>query len=159
MMPLDQTDALLGLALSTVALLAVAAGWLRWIRPRVHRGVRTWVAVRDSLVGREVQTESTTGRVIAPALPGIGLRLENIETSMARVADLLESQQRQDHRLEILEHGHDNHEHRIKQLEDQCIERIAAKAESVAAWRAVEKIADQGATVADDVLDDVPEID
>ena len=136
-MDLDQTNALIGAALGLLALLGAFVGWLRWVRPQWRGSMRTWIAVRDSLVGRDAQTESTTGRIIAPALPGIGVRLENVERSIESIAALLRSQHTQDQRLDSLEH-------RVAQLEDGTIERIAAKAESVAAWRAVEKIADTG---------------
>jgi cell division protein FtsB len=141
---LDQTGAVLSVLLGMVALLGAAAGWLRWVRPRLSVLRAKFVQATDSLIGREEQRDSITGRVIAPALPGIGVRMENVERSIESIATLLKSQHTQDQRLDALEHRNDAIEHRVQQLEDGTIERIAAKAESVAAWRAVEFISKQG---------------
>lgn len=124
-----------------VGLGALWGGWRKWLRPKVHQGRSTWISVRDSLVGREAQHDSITGREIQPALPSLGVRMESMERAavetnetLKHVVELVRSQQQQDQHIA-------NHEKRITALEDGTIERIAAKAESVAAWRAVEAVA------------------
>lgn len=133
-MDLTRTNAILGLALSVLALLGFVLGWLRVVRPRWRRGLSRVGAALDTIAGREAITDNITGKELAPELPSIGKRMESVEDSVARLVDVVESQHHQDEQLA-------DHERRLKQLEDQTIERIAAKAESVSAWRAVEAVA------------------
>lgn len=152
-MDLDQTSHAIGLALGLLALLGAFVGFLRWARPRYRTAKTQGAMAIYSLVGRDEVVDPASGRVLAEAQPGIGARMESVENAVVRVVDLIESQQRQDDRI-------DDHEHRIKQLEDGTIERIAGKAESTAAWRAVEKIAETGGLPDLDAdPDDAPELD
>lgn len=146
---------------SLVAGLAVIwGGWRKWIKPWVGSVARTWVALRDSLIGREAQHDSITGREIQPALPGIGVRMEAVETNVGRLIELVAGQHRQDERLDEHEAALTEHGNRLKQLEDGTIERIATKAESVAAWKAVAAVAKQEDPMVEDatVIDDEPEL-
>ena len=140
---LDRTNDIVGLALGLLALLGALLGYLRWVRPRLKRAVGTWVQLRDSLIGREEQRDSITGRKILDELPGIGVRMDNFERgqqqtqkALEHIATLIESQQQQDQRLDTVER-------RVDALEQAAIERVATKAESVAMWRGVEAIAKQ----------------
>lgn len=135
-MNLSDTSQAVSLALGIFALLAVVAGWLRWVRPKWRSATGRIVAALDTIAGREAITDTITGRELAPPLPSIGRRMESVEGSVSRLVEVIESQAEQNQRL-------DNHESRIEQLEAQVIERIAAKAESVSAWRAVEAVAKQ----------------
>lgn len=143
-MDLDRTNDIVGLALGLLALLGALLGYLRWVRPRIKRGVGTWVQIRDSIIGRDAQRDSITGREVpGSALPGIGVRMDNVERgqvqtqkALEHIATLIESQQQQDQRLDTVER-------RVDALEQAAIERVAGKAESVAAWRAVEAVARQ----------------
>lgn len=153
-MNLDQAQVTISLLLGICALAGVVVGYLRWWRPKYRHVVGQVVAGRDSLIGREAVVDSITGREILPALPGIGVRMENVETAVVKVVDLIESEHRQNRRIEAIEAEVGQLWHRVGQLEDGVIERVAAKAESVATWRAVEKIAETGS-----LPDDAPELD
>lgn len=118
------------------------------LRPRWRKAWARVGAALDTIAGRPPITDSITGREIQPALPSIGVRMElvevaSIETRQAinHIATLLEVQRELTQRVD----GHDDHLERtdeeIRQLKEQVIERIAGKAEAVAAWRAVEAVA------------------
>lgn len=86
------------------------------------------VAVRDSILGRPAVVDSITGKELAPALPGIGQRMDTVERALVALAD----------QHVILE----DHETRIKTLEDSRVERVVNQAESAAMWHAVAKAND-----------------
>lgn len=123
--------ALVTLAISVLTLLGLIGGYLRWVRPRVHKAARQVVAVRDSILGREAYMDSITGREIEPALPGVGVRLAAQEVQMTALTTAVTKVAESQARLE-------NHEERISALEAGAYERIANKAESVAAFQAIE---------------------
>jgi len=141
---IDRSNDIVALVLGLLAVLGALLGYLRWIRPRFKRGLGTWVQIRDSLIGREAQHDTITGREIpGSALPGIGVRMDNVERgqqqtqkALEHIATLIESQQQQDQRLDTVER-------RVDALEQAAIERVATKAENVAMWRGVEAIAKQ----------------
>lgn len=150
-MDLSRTNEIVGAAIGLATLLGLVFSWIRWVRPRLQRARAEAVAVRDSLVGREAIVDTITGRVISPALPGLGVRMEAVEHAqvetkqvLEHIATLIEGQQDQDRRIE-------DHEDRIKALEDQTVERVVTKVESAAAWRAVEAVAK---TTPPDEIDD-----
>lgn len=124
----------LAFALSAAGLVGIIAGWLRWIRPRWRRAGREWQSAKDSLLGREAVVDSITGREVLPALPGVGVRLDTQERHLAAIEKALTTLAADSAQLA-------NHEERIRALEVAAIERVAARAESVAAWRAVEAVA------------------
>lgn len=130
-------------AIGLLTLLGMLLGWLRWVRPRIRAVRGKFVAASDALVGRDAITDSITGREIAPALPGIGQRMETVERAVAGIADLLLGQHAQDARIDALEVRVDGHDSRLHQLEDQTIERVATRAESAQAWRAIAAVAQQ----------------
>lgn len=118
------------------------------IRPRWRKAWARVGAALDTIAGRGPITDSITGREIQPALPSIGVRMElvevaSIETRQAinHIATLLEVQKELTQRVD----GHDDQfevvGQEIAQLKEQAIERIAGKAESISAWRAVEAVA------------------
>lgn len=116
-MSLDQTDTSISVLLGALALLTALLAWLRWVRPRVHSGRATWIAVRDTLVGREAQHDTITGEQTQEALPSLGVRMKNMEDAqiatkdaLEHIAELIESQQDQDRRLA-------DHERRLTALE------------------------------------------
>lgn len=138
---LEQTSTLVTIACGILAVMAGLVGWLRWVRPRLRHGVTRVGAALDTLAGRPPIVDNITGKELAPELPSIGKRMESVEGSVAQLVEVIKSQHQQDIRLNAHEQALDLHEGRIKQLEDGTIERIAAKAESVSAWRAVEAVA------------------
>ena len=87
------------------------------------------VAVRDSILGRPAVVDSITGKELAPALPGIGQRMDTVERALVALAD-------QHTAIE-------DHETRIKALEDARVERVVTQAESAAMWHAVAKVTDE----------------
>lgn len=96
---------------------------------------------RDAILGREEQYDSITREVVVPALPGIGVRMANQETQMSEmtraVTQLAETHtQMAEVRAEVKELNG-----RVVKLEEAAVERVVAKAESAAAWRAMEAAA------------------
>lgn len=128
------TDAqeLIALAVGVTTLLgAVGAFWVKVARPRIERGRQEATAVRDAILGREPVVDSITGRELAPALPGIGQRMATVEQALVTLAD---NQRRlSDLEDEVIDHGE-----RIDKIEAATVERVVTRAESTAAWRAME---------------------
>ncbi|MGZ6778162.1 MAG: hypothetical protein ACXVGO_04105 [Mycobacterium sp.] len=111
--------------------LSLLAAWWRWLRPKYKRGKADGVAIRDAILGRDAIVDSITKKEIAPALPGIGQRMATVEQALITFA-----QNRHD--LDALIESHEKHDQRIRALEDAAVERVVTKAESAAAWRAME---------------------
>jgi hypothetical protein len=68
--------------------------WVRWIRPSYRSAKADFIAARDAVVGRDAVVDTITGRTLAPALPGVGVRLDKHEQQMdvltnavAKIAD------------------------------------------------------------------------
>lgn len=151
---LEQTSTLVTIASCLAAVLGAVFSWLRWIRPPVRRWIHRTGAALDTLAGREAIVDNITGKVYSEALPSIGVRMASVEGSVARLVEVIESQHQQDKRL-------DDHDHRIGQLENGAIERIATKAESAQAWRAMAAVAHESDPMTQDATpdDDAPELD
>jgi hypothetical protein len=128
---------LLSKLLATVIGIATAVGvFLRWVRPKMKQAASDIRAGRDALVGREPVFDSITGAELVPALPGIGVRMSTTEQQMGVLTDAVAKLADSSLRL-------DDHEGRLKRLEEGVVERVVTRAESTAAWRAVEAIATQ----------------
>lgn len=110
-----------------LVLLGVLLGYLRWVRPRIRRAVRTTNAVVDTMIGREAIIDHANGRVISPAMPGMGVRLAAVEDALVTLAH-------QDKRIGSLEV-------RVDGLEAASVERTVARAESAQMWSAMEAAA------------------
>lgn len=134
-MTIDNTDRVVGLILALVTLSGIVLGWIRVIRPRIHRGRKEVVAVRDAILGREAITDSITGKELAPAVPGMGVRMATTEENLRILADAVAKIADSHLRL-------DDHESRIKNLEDARVERVVNRVESAQAWRTIEKAID-----------------
>ncbi|MAE64165.1 MAG: hypothetical protein CMJ18_07800 [Phycisphaeraceae bacterium] len=123
---------LIAIAVGVTTLLgAVGAFWVKVLKPRIEAGRKEATAVRDAILGREPITDSITGREIAPALPGIGQRMATVEQALVTLAD-------QGRRLGDLEDEQIDHGERLDKLEAAQVERVVTRAESTAAWRAME---------------------
>lgn len=140
-MDLEQTNALIGLGIGAATLLGIVIGWMKWVRPRIRKGVDQVTGVRDAILGREAIVDSITGKELAPALPGMGVRMAQQEAvsklqqeQMTLLTDAVAKLANTHQRL-------DDHDRRLNALEAAAIERVATKAESVAAWRAVAAVA------------------
>lgn len=118
------------------------------MRPKWHKARDRFTAAVDSIAGRPAITDSITGRELVPELPSIGKRMESVEVAQIEtrqainhIATLLEVQKELTQRVD----GHDDQLELvgkdIQELKEQAIERIAGKAESISAWRAVEAVA------------------
>lgn len=123
----DEIDVVVKAFLSFVAVATVVVGWFKWLRPRVKRAQQESVAIRDAILGRDAILDSITGEERVPALPGIGMRMATVEEALVALADV---------HVKMLDH-----EERIRSLETGSLERIAARADSVAAFKAIEAIA------------------
>jgi len=126
---------------TTIVAIAATLGALAICWRYVRRGWRAWraartkaTAVMDAILGRDAILDSITGEEIAPALPGMGVRLAQQEQQMELITAAVTSLASQKDAL-------NDHERRIKALEDAALERVAAKTEATAAWRAVEAVA------------------
>ena len=140
-MTVDDPGATVALLVGLGTLAAMALGWIRWIRPRIHSGRKEVVAVRDAILGREAIMDSITGKEIAPAVPGMGVRMATTEENLRVLADAVAKIADSHLRL-------DDHETRLKNLEDARVERVVNRVESAQAWRTIEKAieADPGET-------------
>ena len=128
---MSEAQAVIGSAVGVVAILTGVAGWLKVVRPWWRGLRRDYIAGRDALVGRDAVVDSITGRELAPALPGIGQRMANVETAIVAIA-----QQQQD--ITELKTATEDIDHRVSKLEAAYVERIVTKQESAQAWRAIE---------------------
>lgn len=132
----EQSGAAVALVIAVVGALVA---FVRWLRPRWKGFKRDVVAGRDALVGREAIVHPETGKELAPAVPGIGARMANVEQAIVSIAlqqveinDLKSSR-------DDLQHSRDDHHERITKLEFAAVERVVARAESAQAWRTVEE--------------------
>lgn len=128
---MTQANELILVSISAATLIGLLYAGLRWARPRwasVRHDVR---AGRDALVGREPIVDSITGKEIAPALPGIGQRMATVETALIALVD-------NERRLTHLETTVEGHTEALKELRESTVERIVTRAESTAAFRAME---------------------
>lgn len=113
------------------ALVTLLAATYRKVRPWWKEMGRDVRAGRDALIGREAIVHPETGRELAPAVPGIGARMANVETAIVAIA-----QQQKD--IAGLQATAANHDSRIGKLELAAVERVVGKAESTAAFHAIE---------------------
>lgn len=107
-----------------LVLMGLLVGYMRWVRPRVKRAVRTTNAIVDTLVGREAIVDHATGRVLSAEQPGIGVR-------MAKLEDVVTTMAQQDKRLTDLEVTSVDHEKRLAAQEQAAVERAVTRAESL----------------------------
>jgi hypothetical protein len=149
---LSQTATSLGIVLTLATLVGLWLTHYKVVRPWWRRIKRDVVGGRDVLVGRPAIVDPVSKKEIAPPLASLGERLEvhgerleenqaEINGTLKKVVALLESQQAQDRRLNDHEDQLAAHDDRIVNLENGVVERVVTKAESAAAFRAIEAIA------------------
>jgi hypothetical protein len=167
-MNLDQW-ATLGAGL--VVILGGIASYVKWMRPFLMAAKHDIVSGRDALLGRDEIRDTVTGKVLAPALPGMGIRMDTNEQQMsvvvdavaqiapalAKIADTQKWQedagveitklrtQQIEHQKQITENARD-----IAELRHGYVERVMSRADSEAAFRAIEAVAQNNGT--DDAL-------
>jgi hypothetical protein len=120
-----------GVIVGVGAALGVVLACLRWVRPRFRRTVQEATAMRDSILGRDAVVDSITGAELAPALPGVGVRLAETEKHLGVLAEAVATIAESHVRLE-------DHEGRIVALERAAVERIVNRVDSAAAWGAMQ---------------------
>lgn len=106
-------------------LLVLWGGWVKAVRPRLRRLLRSWQAASDALLGRDAIYDSITGEERVPALPGIGQRMSTVEDAMKTLVDAVADQRR------LQQHVMD-HEARISSLERDELRSAIAQAERAA---------------------------
>lgn len=131
----------IALAATVVGLVTALAGWWRWVRPRLERVKKDGAAMRDAVLGRDPIVDSITGRELAPALPGVGVRMAHQEDQMRLLTDAVSKIADSHQRLAHVETRVDNIESDVADLKAGAMERIMARAESAQAWSAVEAVA------------------
>lgn len=99
------------------------------------------VAVRDSILGRPALVDSITGEERAPALPGIGVRMAHQEKQMSLLTEAVATLAESHVRIEHVESEVRDLTGRVTLLEEASVERVVNRADSAAAWRAVEAVA------------------
>lgn len=127
-----------GVAATVVALVSALAGWWRWGRPRLEKAKQEATAMRDAILGREPVVDTITGRELAPALPGIGVRMATTEEQMALLTDAVAKIADSHVRLAHIETRVDELAVDVAELKAGTLERVIARAESASAWSAVE---------------------
>jgi len=126
---LDSTNALLAALLAGATLIGIVVGWARWIRPRLELRMRTREGIRETILGRPpVYDKANPGKILAAAQPGLATRLDTLEGLVAQIAD-------QQRKL-------DSHDHRITELENARVERVATQLEATAMWEGIGRLHD-----------------
>lgn len=147
------------------------AAYFRWFLPVYRRGRSDIVAGRDALLGRDEIRDSITGKVLAPALPGMGIRMDRNEEqgrrqeeqmtavvaalapigpalaaladTQAQLAETNRWRAQTEKRLEAHEKQIDTNARDIADLRVARMDRVAGHIESAAAWSAIEAVAKQ----------------
>ena len=154
---LTTINAVTGALIALLTLMGILVGYLRWIRPRWRKFRGDVTGVRDALLGRDPVVDSITGREVQPALPGMGVRMDLQERQMEMMQVAVTKLVDQQKAIVHLEDRVTGVESRVKALEDAAVERVVTRAESVAAWRAMEAAASSGQDrPGDDVVDEPP---
>lgn len=116
----------------------VLAGWWKFARPRWKELQRKVSAVFDSVAGRDPIIDPSNGREISPALPGIGVRMSDMEDWRAQQAELMQSLTEAVTRLADQAPAIADLERRVTNLESATTERIVNKVEAVKALEVIE---------------------
>lgn len=103
-----QTD--MALLIGIITILGAMVSWIRWARPKLRKMSREVTAIRDSILGRDEIRDTITNELIAPELPGIGVRVANTEELLIEVTGAIS-------RLADTSDRLDDHERRISRLE------------------------------------------
>lgn len=125
-------------AIGALALLGKYAlkGW-RWQRALARKAA----AIGDAILGRDAVVDSITGKEVLPPLPGMGVRMAHQEQQMEAITAAVTRLASQQEALTDHDRRIQSNTLRIEALEAAAVERIAARAESAQAWRAVEAVA------------------
>lgn len=120
-----------GAAIGISALLGAAVGWVKVLRPRWRNTRQEVIAVKTALIGRDEIRDPVTNELLSPAQEGIGVRQARTEGQMAILTDAVAKIADSHQRLE-------NHEGRIKALEEAAVERVVSRVESAQMFQAMD---------------------
>jgi hypothetical protein len=130
---------------------AVVAVW-RWFRPRWRRFTAKVEQLFESVNGRPAMVDKATGREVSPAVPSLGLRLENLEDAVRDRAQL-------EQRMTAVETLVAEHGNRLTAIEGgHQVERITGHVAQAQAYKAIEEVAKNGG-IDDSVYTDVDDLD
>jgi hypothetical protein len=139
-------DALSKALIGVMTLGALVFSFFRWVRPKMKQAASDIRAGRDALVGRDAIYDSTVpGKILVPALPGIGVRMASTENNLTELTTAVAKLADNDQRTTDLEHWRAEVDRWRIAVDEGVVERVVTRAESTAAWRAVEAIAAQPA--------------
>lgn len=120
--PFQSAAALIGLALSSVALIKVVS--IAWrIVAKVLRRVS---GALDALLGRDPIVDPADGREVSPALPGIGQRMSTVEDAVKTLTEVVAEQKELRDRVEV-------HEARLNVLEPTVATLISSSELTISA--------------------------
>jgi hypothetical protein len=137
-MNLTTAQSVLALILAVAAVVGLVLSVRRWASPRWRNVKGDGVAMRDAVIGRPAVVDTITGKELAPALPGIGVRMAHQEQQMELLAVTVTKLVDQQTHQRALEQRVNLHDDRIRALEEAAVERVVGKAESAQAWSAME---------------------
>lgn len=120
----NEVVVLVGGVLSIVGLLW--GGWLKWGRPKAQRAE----AMSEAMLGR-AEVRDRSGALIQPAQPGMPAQVAELTDA---VRELVQMQ----HRVDGVEAQLAAVDGRVKVLEDARMEHVVSRAESAAAYSAIE---------------------
>lgn len=121
------------------ALIGAIAAFVRWGLPRYRQARSTTRAVVATLVGTEEVRDPITNELIRPAQPGVGVQVSDLRMAVTKLVE------QQAHTEALQGHFHDlerrtkTNEDDIAELKAAQVERIVSRAESAAAFRAIEE--------------------
>lgn len=153
---LSALDTSISLCVGALALAAAIVGVWRKVLPRLRKRAAEREAINAVLLGRPaVPRNRITGEQALPGIPSIGQRMSEISERTANVekAVVAIAQQHQeitDLKADVAELKSD-----VAELKEQRVERVVTRAESIAAWKAIEATANASATDAEVVEDPV----
>lgn len=128
------------------ALLLLVLGWVKRVVP-AYRNRRAESARREAieqaknavLLGTpEIPFNPITGAKAVPATPSIAVQLADIGQRTTNVEQTVLELAQSNRRLDALEAVVASHDHEIRELKLARVEHIVGKAESTAAWHAME---------------------
>jgi len=132
---LSAAQVVLGCVLTALTLAGIIAK--RW-GPKYRRAKAKAVAGWAQLFGTEEIRHKVTGKVLVEASPGVGVQVNDLKDAVTKLVDL----HAQTEALQAAHHGHDRRitkvENDVEALQNNLVERIVGRAESAAAWRAME---------------------
>lgn len=117
------------------------AGFLKWGLPKYRKARSTGRAVVATLVGTDEIRNPITNELIHPAQPGVGVRMSNQERTTELLAVTVTKLVDQGQHQLVIESRVDDLLDRVVKLEEATVERIVNRADSAAAWRAMEAAA------------------